>query len=85
MKIEVDVEKLLAKIGSVGLSERMIYTMLLRSTSELPICLSRGLLEKCIADIVLWSMVYSKVRGFDLEYYLNKVVKEYMEKLGQKT
>lgn len=82
MKISVNVEKLLAKIGSVGLSERMIYTILLRSVSELPICLSKGLLEKCIADIVLWSIVYSKVRGFDLEYYLNKVLEEYMEKLS---
>jgi len=81
MKIEVNVEKLLAKLGSIGMSEKMIYTMLLKSASELPVCLTKGLPEKCIADVVLWAIVYSKIKGFDIEYYLNKIVREYLEKL----
>lgn len=81
MKIEVELEKLIEKLGSIGLSHQMAYNMLLKSSVEFPICITKGSLEKCIADIILWSLVYSKIKNIDIEYYVNKLLKEYLDKL----
>ncbi len=81
MKMEIEIEKLMGKLGAVGLSENMVYTMLLRSATELPLCMHKAKPEKCIADLVLWALIYSKIRSYDIEYYINKLIRELLEKI----
>ena len=81
MKIDVEIEKLIPKLGAIGLSENMVFTMLLRSATELPICMQKTKPEKCLADILLWILVYSKIKGYDVEYYVNKLIKDLLEKI----
>ncbi len=82
MKIDVEIEKLMPKLGAVGLNEKMVYTMLLRSASELPICMQKTKSEKCLADVLLWILLYSKIKGYDVEYYVNKLIKDLIEKIA---
>jgi len=81
MKIDVEIEKLIPKLGAIGLSENMVFTMLLKSATELPICMQKTKHEKCLADILLWILVYSKIKGYDIEYYVNKLIKDLLEKI----